>query len=88
MTGSSSTEDDGAVVAPLTFGAAMTEEKVELTQEELYADKTDRFSGQKATLKSTERRSMHFAYHQNCLAIAPLLVVVLCLRRELFCPDA
>ena len=51
MTGSSSTEDDGAVVAPLTFGAAMTEEKVEMTQQELYVDKIDRLSGQKATLK-------------------------------------
>ena len=51
MTGSSSKEDDCAVVAPLTFGAAMTEEKVEMTQEELYVDKKDKLSEQKATLK-------------------------------------
>lgn len=30
MTGSSSIEDDGAVVAPLTFGAAMAGGKIEL----------------------------------------------------------
>lgn len=40
MTGSSSTEDDGAVVAPLTFGAAMGEEKIEtMVVEELYVDR-------------------------------------------------
>lgn len=51
MTGSSSTEDDGAVVAPLTLWAAMAEEKEQemMAQEELCADRIDRWSGQNAT---------------------------------------
>lgn len=40
MIGSSSIEGDGAVVAPLTFGAAMVEGKIEtVVAEELYADR-------------------------------------------------
>lgn len=55
MIGSSSREDDGAVLAPLTCGAAMTEGKVEeMTQQELYVDRIDRWSGQNATLKASE----------------------------------
>ena len=43
MIGSFSTEDDCAVVAPLTFGVAMTEAKVkEMTQQELCVDRINR----------------------------------------------
>ena len=58
MTGSSSTEDDGAVVGPLTFGAAMAEVKMkEMIPIELYADKIDKYPAQSATWKSAREVS-------------------------------
>lgn len=53
VTGSSSTEDDGAAVGPLTFGAAMTLGSLEdITPKELYADRINKCSAQSGTLKS------------------------------------
>ena len=51
MTRSSSTEDDGAVLAPLTFWAAMAKVKVvQMMREGFYVDKTNILSAQSATL--------------------------------------
>lgn len=63
-TSSSSTEDDGAVVALLTFWVAMAEVKAkEVTAEDFCADRRDRVSAQSATSKSV-RGSMHLDPHQ------------------------
>lgn len=53
MIGSSSTEEDGAVVAPLTSGAAMTETtSKKICVEEVYVDRLNIWSAQSASLKS------------------------------------
>lgn len=53
MTGSSSTEDDGAVVAPSTLWTAMAQEKEEgMDQKALFFDIIDRLSAQSATLRA------------------------------------
>ena len=46
-------EDDDAVVAPLTSGAAMTERtSKKIGVEEVYVDSLDKWSARSATLKS------------------------------------
>lgn len=53
MIGSSSTEEDGAVVAPLTSGAAMTETtSKKICVEEVYVDRLNIWSAQSASLIS------------------------------------
>ena len=60
MIGSSSTEEDGAVVAPLTSGAAMTETtSKKICVEEVYVDRLNIWSAQSASLKSNGKINPH-----------------------------
>ena len=56
MIESSSSEDDGAVVGPLTFGFAMIERQIETMTvgEELYVDRINKWFLQSMTLKSQD----------------------------------
>lgn len=75
MTGSSSTEDGGAVVAPLTFGAAMASEKMdEVTQKQLYVGRTNRLSAQSATSKSAKKVGITMHLGSEALRLSPMFV--------------
>lgn len=83
MIGSSSTEEDGAVVAPLTSGAAMTETRSKkICVEEVYVDRLNIWSAQSGSLKSNGKinpsfdSQQHSTFSSQCMSHDQLIFTI------------